>query len=107
MNLLRRELAGCPSGRVPWSREGRAALVLELQGVGDGVQVVGSALEANVPVNDRYIECARTLLQGKTLATEGVSPGLRLRYIVPIGPGGSSLSLSSSSLAGGEEEPPR
>ena len=107
VNLLKRELAGCPSTRAEWVRGSRAALVLEVQGAGDGVQVLGTALHAEVPVNEQFVACARALLQGRTLATEGVPPGVRLRFVVPLGPGGSSLSLSSSSLIGAEEEPPR
>ncbi|HSP20199.1 MAG TPA: hypothetical protein VLQ79_11825 [Myxococcaceae bacterium] len=107
VTVLKRELAGCPSGKVPWVRGSRAALVIDLQGVGDGLQVTGSALESEVPVNDQFVACARALLQGKTLPSEDVSPGVRVRYVVPLGPGGNTLSVSSSSLTGAEEQPPR
>lgn len=104
---LKGELARCPSTRAHPLPGGRAALVLELEGVGGGARVLGTTLEADMPVNDAFVACARALFQGKTLAAAGVSPGIRLHYFIPLGPAGSSLSLSSSSVIDGEDVAPR
>jgi hypothetical protein len=72
--------------------------VLELRGVSGGAQVTGTSLEAEMPVNEVFVGCVRTALQGRTLAAKGIGPGVQLRFSVPLGPGGNSLGLSSASL---------
>ena len=93
------ELARCPADPVQRNFGTRAAVVLELVGENDSARVVSTALEAEVPVNDRFVSCARSVLQGKSLAAPGAKPGMRLRFFLPIGPAGNSLAPSSASLA--------
>jgi hypothetical protein len=97
------ELARCPADPVSRPIDGRAALVLETVAETDAVRVVGSRLEAEAPVNDRFVSCARSVLEGKRLATTGATPGARLRLFLPLGPKGNSLSLSAASLTEAEQ----
>jgi hypothetical protein len=98
MAALRQELGRCPAQPAPQPVRGRAALVLELRGVAGGAQVTRTSLEADMPVNEVFVGCVRTTLQGRTLAAKGIGPGVPLRFSVPLGPGGNSLGLNSASL---------
>jgi len=98
---LKSEVSRCPMDPVQRTTPapGRSALVLEAVGLGDEVRIVGSSLESEVPVNDRFVSCARAALEGKVFPAPGATSGLRLRVFVPIGPAGNSLAVSSASLA--------
>lgn len=97
---LKDELARCPAEAVQRSPPGsRAAVVLDAVGEGESVRVLETTLEAEVPVNDRFVSCARAALQGRTFAAPGAAAGARLRFSIPLGPGGNSLSLRSASLS--------
>ncbi|HTS82348.1 MAG TPA: hypothetical protein VMH40_17215 [Myxococcaceae bacterium] len=94
------ELSGCPAGPVLRQPESRAAVVLELLG-GPGlgsVRVTGSSIEAEAPVNDRFVACVRRVLEGRAFSAPGAKPGARLRMYVPLAPAGNALSLSAASL---------
>ncbi len=107
LTALKGELAGCPATPMRPSAGGRAALVLDLQGVGNGARVLGTTLEADIPVNDRFVSCVSGVLQGKTLPATGVTPGARMRFFIPLGLAGNTLGLSSASLVEGEDVAPR
>ncbi|MGZ6097311.1 MAG: hypothetical protein ACXWLL_02880, partial [Myxococcaceae bacterium] len=107
VTALKGELSGCPVTPVRPSPDGRAALVLDLLGVGNGARVVGTTLEADIPVNDRFVACVSGVLQGRTLPATGVSPGARLRFFIPLGLAGNTLGLSSASLVDSEDVAPR
>ncbi|MGZ3447228.1 MAG: hypothetical protein ACXU88_16205 [Myxococcaceae bacterium] len=107
VTALKGELSGCPVTPVRPSPDGRAALVLDLLGVGNGARVVGTTLEADIPVNDRFVACVSGVLQGRTLPATGVSPGTRLRFFIPLGLAGNTLGLSSASLVDSEDVAPR
>jgi len=97
---LKEDLARCPADPVQQSTPpGRAAVVLETESVQNAIRVAGSTLEADVPVNDGFVSCARRVLEGKQLAAPGTRPGVKLRVFLPVGPNGNSLSLSAASLA--------
>ena len=103
---LKDELARCPSERVTRSPPtARAAVVLEAVADNGGVRVASSRLEADGPVNDRFVSCARSLIEGKRFVVTSVPPGTRFRLFVPLGPNGNSLSLPAAALteAGGSD----
>jgi hypothetical protein len=100
---LRQELIRCPSQFARQPPGGRAALVLDLQGVSDGARVLGTTLEADMPVNDAFVACVSGVLRGKTLVASRMRPGLRLRFFIPLGLGGNTLGLSSASLSEGDD----
>ncbi len=104
LTRLKDEFARCPSEKVERTAAGRAALVLEAEGTGDGLRVVASALQASVDVNNRFVACATSVLQGRTLASTAARAGSRLRISIPIGQSGNSLSVSSASLTQVDEE---
>jgi hypothetical protein len=60
---------------------------------------VGTGLEADGPVNDQFVSCARSVLEGKRFRATQANPGMHLRLFVPIGPKGNSLALSAASLS--------
>lgn len=98
-DALKDELARCPADPVQRKFGTRAAVVLELVGENGSARVASTTVESEVPVNDRFVSCARSVLEGKSLAAPGVKPGMRLRFFLPIGPAGNSFSPSSASLA--------
>jgi len=100
IGALKEDLGQCPADPVQRSGpQGRAALVLETESLNNAVRVVRTTLEADVPVNDRFVACARQVLAGKQLAATGIKPGVKLRVFLPLGPTGNSISLGSASLA--------
>ena len=100
---LKNELVRCPSEAVQRTAPGgRATLVLEAIGTGNAVQVTSSTLEADVPVNDRFVSCARGIIDGRTFPASGAAAGVHLRFFIPLGPGGNSLSRPSASLVEAE-----
>ena len=102
---LKEELARCPAEPVIRSPpSARAALVLDTGGQGGALRVVGSHLDAEGPVNDRFITCARSVLEGKRFPVSGSTSGERLQLFLPLGPKGNAISLNSASLK--EPEPP-
>ena len=103
ITALKEELAGCSATPARHRPDGRAALVLELQGVGNGARVLGTRLEADTPVNESFVACVSGLLQGRTLPATGVNPGARLRFFIPLGRAGTTLGLSAASLADAED----
>ncbi|HEY3586323.1 MAG TPA: hypothetical protein VGK85_04180 [Myxococcaceae bacterium] len=103
---LKDELARCPSEPVTRSPPtARAALVLDAVAEAGAVRVASGHLEADGPVNDRFVSCARSVIEGKRFAVSAVPPGTRFRLIVPLGVNGNSLSLPAASLteAGGTD----
>lgn len=103
IGALKDELARCPADKVPRNPPGgRAALVLDTVAEAGAVRVVSSRLEAEGAVNDRFVSCARSVLEGKRLVVTGTSAGQRLRVFIPLGPNGNSLSLPAASLADAE-----
>jgi hypothetical protein len=102
---LKEELARCPAEPVIRSPPGaRAALVLDTVAEGGALRVVGSHLDAEGPVNDRFITCARSVLEGKRFPVSGPTSGERLQLFLPLGPKGNAISLNSASLK--DPEPP-
>jgi len=96
---LKDELARCPADPVTRTPPtARAALVLDTVAEAGAVRVASGNLEAEGTVNDRFVSCARSLLEGKRFAVSSVAPGTRLRLIIPLGPNGNSLSIPSASL---------
>jgi outer membrane biosynthesis protein TonB len=101
---LKDELARCPSEPVTRSPPtARAAVVLDAVAEDGAVRVASSRLEADGPVNDRFVSCARSVIEGKRFVVTSVPPGTRFRLFVPLGPNGNSLSIPAASLteAGG------
>ena len=98
-DALKDELARCPADPVQRKFGTRAAVILELVGENGSARVASTSVESEVPVNDRFVSCARSALEGKSLAAPGVKPGMRLRFFLPIGPTGNSFAPSSASLA--------
>jgi hypothetical protein len=78
---------------------GRAALVFDTVADSGAVRIVSGRLEADHPVNDAFVTCARTVLEGKRLPVPGLPTGARLRLIIPLGPKGNSLSLPATTVA--------
>jgi hypothetical protein len=103
IGALKEELAQCPSEPMTASTlGGRAALVFETVADGGAVRIVSGRLEADHPVNDAFVTCARTALEGKRLPVANLPAGARLRLFIPIGPKGNSLSLPAASIAEAE-----
>jgi outer membrane biosynthesis protein TonB len=104
---LKDELARCPSEPVTRPPPtARAALVLDAVAEAGAVRVANGRIDADGPVNDRFVSCARTVIEAKRFAVSAaVPPGTRFRLIVPIGVNGNSLSLPAASLteAGGTD----
>ena len=96
---LKDELARCPSEPVTRTPPtARAALVLDAVAEAGAVRVASGRLEADGPVNDRFVSCARSVIEGKRFAVSAVPPGTRFRLTIPLGPNGNSLSLPAASL---------
>jgi len=76
----------------------RAGLVLDAVVEGGAVHVAGSRLEADGPVNDRFVTCARSVIEGKHFVVTGASTETRLRLFVPLGPNGNALALPGAAL---------
>ncbi len=102
ISALKDELARCPGDKVKTAPGGRAAVVLDAVAEAGAVRVVSSRLEADGPVNDQFVSCARSLLEGKRLVVTGTSAGQRFRVFIPLGPYGNSLSLPAATLADAE-----
>lgn len=99
IGALKDELARCPADPVIRSPPtSRAALVLEAVAEVGAVRVVSSRLDSEGPVNDRFVSCARSVMEGKRLPVSDTPPGTRLRLLIPIGPNGNSLSIPAASL---------
>jgi len=108
LTALRNEIARCPSEPVRRSTlAAHAALVLDAVTEGDTVRLIGSSLEADVPVNDGFVSCVRGVLQGKTFPSAGAAAAARLRIFVPLGVAGNALSLGALSLTEAESQSPR
>ena len=102
---LKEELARCPAEPVIRSPpSARAALVLEMVAEAGALRVVGSRLDAEGPVNERFVTCARSVLEGKRFPVTGSTSGGRMQVFLPLGPKGNAISLNSASLK--EAEPP-
>ena len=100
ISALKEDLARCPADTVTRTPPGaRAALVLDTVAEAGALRVVGSRLDAEGTVNDRFVSCARSVLEGKRLVVTGTSVGQRFRVFIPLGPNGNSLSLPAASLA--------
>ena len=104
IGALKDELARCPTDPVTRSPTSRAALVLETVAEAGALRVVSSRLDAEGPVNDRFVSCARSVIEGKRFPVTDTPPGTRLRLFIPLGPNGNSLSLPASSLTDAEAE---
>lgn len=99
ISALRDDLARCPADPVArYAASDRAALVLEGVGEAGAVRLETSRLEAEGPVNDRFVSCARSVLEGKRLVVNGAAPGRRFQLIIPVGPNGNALSLTAASF---------
>jgi hypothetical protein len=99
ISALKEELARCPAEPVARSPPGaRAALVLDTIAESGALRVVGSHLDAEGPVNDRFVTCARSVLEGKRFPVSGSTSGERLQLFLPLGPKGNAISLNSASL---------
>src|SRR5262245_63771528 len=89
VSALKEELARCPAEPVTRNPPGaRAALVLDTVAEGGALRVVGSHLDAEGPVNDRFVTCARSVLEGKRFPVSGPTSGERLQLFLPLGPRG-------------------
>ena len=96
---LKDELARCPGEAVSRTPPtARAALVLETVVEGGALRVVSSALDADGPVNERFVTCARALLEAQRFPVTRSTEGTRLRISLPLGPQGNALTLSTASL---------
>ncbi len=96
---LRDELARCPSDpviRTPPTA--RAGLLLDAVAEAGTVHVASSRLEADGPVNDRFVSCARSVIEGKRFPVSGAPLGARFRLWIPLGPNGNALALPAASL---------
>lgn len=102
ISALKEDLARCPADRVTRPPGSRAALVLETVAEAGALRVVSGRLDADGAVNDRFVSCARSVLEGKRLVVTGTTVGQRFRLFIPLGPEGNSLSLPSASLADAE-----
>jgi hypothetical protein len=102
ISALKEELGRCPADKVSRTSGARAALVLDTVAEAGALRVVSSRLDADGAVNDRFVSCARSVLEGKRLVVTGTSVGQRFRVFIPLGPNGNSLSLPSASLADAE-----
>ena len=60
--------------------------------------MASSRLEADGPVNERFVSCARSVIEGKRFAVTGATAGTRIRLFIPLGPSGNALSLPAASL---------
>jgi hypothetical protein len=96
---LEDELARCPSDPVTRTPPtARAGLVLDAVVEGGAVHVASSRLEADGPVNDRFVTCARSVIDGKRFVVTGASTETRIRLFVPLGPNGNALALPGAAL---------
>src|SRR5262245_4268259 len=94
VSALKEELARCPAEPVIRSPpSARAALVLDTVVEGGALRVVGSHLDAEGPVNERFVTCARSVLEGKRFPVTGSTSGERIQLFLPLGPKGNSISL--------------
>ena len=104
IGALKEELSRCSAEAMPASPAGgRAALVFDTVADSGAVRIVSGRLEAERPVNDAFVTCARSVLEGKRLPVANLPAGARLRLSIPIGPRGNSLSLPAATVA--EAEP--
>ena len=86
---LKEELARCPAEPVIRSPpSARAALVLEMVAEAGALRVVGSRLDAEGPVNERFVTCARSVLEGKRFPVTGSTSGDADAAVPPPGPDG-------------------
>ena len=86
---LEADLVRCPAEPVTRTPPtARAALVMDVVGESGAVRVASSQLEAEGPVNDRFVSCARSVLEGKRFVVSGTLPGTRFQVFIPIGPNG-------------------
>jgi hypothetical protein len=99
ISALKDELGRCPADKVKTTPGGRAAVVLDAVAEAGAVRVVSSRLEGDGPVNDQFVSCVRSVLDGKRLVVTGTSAGQRFRVFIPLGPNGNSLSLPATTLA--------
>jgi hypothetical protein len=98
---LRDELARCPSDPVTRTPPAaRAGLVLDTVIEEGAVHVASSRVEADGPVNDRFVSCARSVLEGKRFSMAGAPVGTRFRLFLPLGPNGNSLALPGAAIMG-------
>jgi len=105
IGALKDELARCPTDPVTRSPPAsRAALVLETVAEAGALRVVSSRLDAEGPVNDGFVSCARSVMEGKRFPVSDTSPGTRFQLFIPLGPNGNSLSLPSASLTEAEAD---
>jgi hypothetical protein len=96
---LKDELARCPAEAVPRTPPtARASLILEAVVEGGALRVVSSKLDAEGPVNERFVTCARSLLEAQRFPVTRSTDGTRLQISLPLGPQGNALSLSAASL---------
>ena len=96
---LRDELARCPSDPVTRpSPSARAGLVLNAVVEEGAVRMANSRLEAEGPVNDRFVACARSVIEGKRFVMTGAPTGTRFRLFLPLGPNGNALALPGAAL---------
>ena len=55
-------------------------------------------------MNDGFVSCARSVMEGKRFPVSDTSPGTRFQLFIPLGPNGNSLSLPSASLTEAEAD---
>jgi len=101
---LKAELGRCPSSSVrPDNQPGQSFVVMETE-VGEGsLKVISTRLDQGAAINDAYVACVRSTLEGRVFPAKEVRPGMNVRISIPIGPGGNSLALPATFV--GDEDP--
>lgn len=105
IGALKEDLSRCSAEGMPASPAGgRAALVFDAVADSGAIRIVSGRLEAERSVNDAFVICARSVLEGKRLPVANLPAGARLRLSIPIGPRGNSLSLPAATVADAEPQ---
>ena len=93
------ELARCPSDPVTRNPPtARAGLVLDAVVEDGAVRMANSRLEAEGPVNDRFVSCVRSVIEGKRFVMTAAPAGTRFRLFLPLGPNGNAIALPGAAL---------
>ena len=100
---LKTELARCPSTGRTESPGNQSFVILETEGQEGSLRVASTRLDQADTVNDGFVACVRSTLQGRVLAVQGAKRGMNLRVNIPLGPGGNNLALAGAII--GNEDP--
>jgi len=78
-------------------------VVLQTEPREGSVRVISTSLDQGGAVNDAFVTCVRSKLNGREFAANDAKAGMTIRISIPLGPSGDSLSLPGTFV--GEEDP--